>query len=231
MSMKKPSLWLTTLFAVALTVSPGITGERPDPTRWDEDIARVLERDKASPPKKGGILFIGSSGIKRWDTRKSFPERDILNRGFGGSMIQDSTHYAEKIVFPYAPRTIILYAGDNDISKGLTPTEVFEDYVSFAEKVRARLPETHLVFIAIKPSLKRWHLWPKMKTANDRIAERCAEKPREHFADIAPLLLGPDDKPDSKYFVEDELHLSEEGYTAWTQLLESLLEQLAQESS
>ncbi len=196
---------------------------RPEPQRWEKTIGKFLQSDAEAPPAKGGILFIGSSSIRMWDTKRWFPQRTIINRGFGGSWIQDSLHYADKIIFPYAPKTIVLYAGDNDVGGGLKAPAVFADYVKFAEKVHQELPETEIIFIAIKPSIKRWQLWPEMKRANDLVAERCQSQPLERFADIAPLLLGEDGKPAAKYFVEDGLHLSEAGYQSWTKLLESML--------
>ncbi len=211
----------------ALSTASSVLGDepvkRPDPARWADAMETFAEKDRQAPPSKGQILFLGSSSIRLWDTEKFFPKLTIINRGFGGSWIQDAIHHADQIVFPYAPKTIVLYAGDNDVGGGLSADAVLSDYLKFVGAVREQLPETKIIFIAIKPSLKRWNRWPTMKEANDAIAKRCQEEPLEQFANIAPLLLGEDGKPDAAYFADDGLHLNDAGYERWTALLRTLL--------
>ena len=68
-------------------------------------------------------MFVGSSSIRMWkNLAKDFPDRAVINRGFGGSQIIDSVHFAERIVLPYAPRQVVMYAGGNDINGGKTPS-------------------------------------------------------------------------------------------------------------
>ena len=63
----------------------------PDPKRFAEAIAKFTEADQANPPAKGGIVFTGSSSIRRWDLATSFPKLKPLNRGFGGSHFRIAT--------------------------------------------------------------------------------------------------------------------------------------------
>ncbi len=209
-----------------LTLSTSIAEEsvvRPKPERWDEAIGKFLEADAKEAPPKQAILFVGSSSIRMWDAKEWFPKLETINRGFGGSWTQDVIHYLDKIVVPYAPKTIVLYEGDNDMGGGLKPEAVFDDYVKFAEAVHEKLPKSNVIFVAIKPSIKRWALWPEMKKANALVTKRCESQPLERFLDIAPLLLGADGKPDARFFVKDGLHLSKEGYKAWSDLLRPML--------
>jgi hypothetical protein len=38
------------------------------------------------------VLFVGSSSIRFWKSLpKDFPKYHVINRGFGGSQIEDST--------------------------------------------------------------------------------------------------------------------------------------------
>ena len=69
--------------------------------RWEKEIAAFEEKDKTNPPPKGGLLFIGSSTIRGWKTlEQDYPNHKVINRGFGGSQIVDSTHFAERVIFP-----------------------------------------------------------------------------------------------------------------------------------
>src|ERR1051325_6593438 len=95
---------------VVLAALPAVAQDR-----WEKDIAAFEAADLASPPPKGEILFVGSSTIRLWDLKTAFPDLKTINRGFGGSEMQDSTRYVDRIVVPYSPRIVVVYAGDNDI--------------------------------------------------------------------------------------------------------------------
>lgn len=179
--------------------------------------------DKEAPPPKGGLVFIGSSSIRRWDLAKSFPDLGAVNRGFGGSQIADSIRYADRILLPLEPRTVVLYAGDNDINAGKSAKHVVSDFKTFAAAVHRALPKTRILFIAIKPSLKRWHLIETIREANRRIETLCEADERLELIDIDGPMLGLDDKPRPELFVQDGLHLSALGYAIWTQFLKPQL--------
>jgi lysophospholipase L1-like esterase len=187
--------------------------------RWEADIAGFEAADRDHPPDPGGIVFVGSSSIRLWDLQRDFPDLHILNRGFGGSQVADSAHFADRIVIPYRPRIVVLYAGDNDIAQGVTPCQVHEDFSRFARKVQAELPGTRIIYIAIKPSIKRWALIHRVRAANALIRATCAEDERLTFLDVESSMLGENGEPRPELFVEDGLHLSPEGYSVWADLL------------
>lgn len=186
---------------------------------WEPEIQRFEAQDKAQPPPKGGILFVGSSTIRMWNVEKWFPNMPVLNRGFGGSTMADVNQYAERIVFPYAPKTIVFYSGDNDIAMGKAPEVVGADFKAFAGRVREKLPETRLIVISIKPSVARWTLWAKMQEANRLIREFAAHDDHIVYVDCVARMLGADGKPRKELFLGDGLHLNESGYAAWTELV------------
>jgi len=186
---------------------------------WEPAIRKFETADAENPPGQGCVVFVGSSSIRRWDLKKSFPRLDAVNRGFGGSHVADAVHFADRIVIKYKPRLVVLYAGDNDIAAGKSPQRVSKDFQTFVKKVRAALPETRIVFICIKPSIRRWKLVEKMRRANKLIADVCAKDDRLTYVDIDKPMIGPDAKPRQELFVKDGLHLSEKGYALWTKLL------------
>lgn len=198
----------------------------PLPTRWEATIKKMEDQDKEKAPPKDAVLFVGSSSIVRWDVAKWFPDLVTLNRGFGGSQIHEVTYYAERIVIPYHPRLIVFYAGDNDIASGATPEEVLKRFQEFVTRVRASLPSTPIVFISIKPSLARWHLIESVRRANQLIQQYCQENPdlKLIFVDVDQPMIGPDGKPKPELFVKDGLHLSEDGYRLWTELLRPVID-------
>jgi lysophospholipase L1-like esterase len=212
-----PWLWL---------VQPAAEAPATGVERWEATIARFEAQDRQTPPPAGGILFVGSSSIRLWKTEKWFPEAGVLNRGFGGSEIADVHHFAERIVFKYQPRVIVFYAGDNDVAKGKTAERVAEDLREFAELVAKRLPATDLIYLPIKPSPARWKLWPIARAANARIEQELQSRPRCHYADIATPMLGADGEPRAELFAADRLHLSDEGYRLWSEIVQRAMDRV-----
>jgi lysophospholipase L1-like esterase len=189
------------------------------PNRWEPNIRKFEEQDREKMPPAEGILFVGSSSIVGWDLKRCFPGLPAINRGFGGSQIADSVHFADRIILPYRPKIIALYAGDNDVARGKSPQQVFADYRQFVRVVHAALPETRIVFVAIKPSIKRWHLVEKMREANRLIRAAAEKDARLVYVDVDKPMIGADGKPRGELFKADGLHLNDDGYELWSSLV------------
>ncbi len=180
------------------------------------EIAAFEARDAIARPAKGGVLFLGSSSIRMWtDLAKDFAGHNVLNRGFGGSTIPDSVRYVDRIVTPYAPKTVVFYAGDNDLEAGHTPDEVFADFQALVTKIRAKLPGTRILFVSIKPSLSRWRLIDGIRATNALVRDYTATDPLLGYVDIVPQMLGPDGRPRPELFLGDGLHMTRTGYDIW----------------
>ena len=190
-----------------------------DPNRWEPAIQKFEAEDKAKPPVKGGVLFIGASSIVRWDLAASFPDLHAVNRGFGGSEMADSARYAARVVLPHAPRVVVLYPGENDLARGTTPAVIGAGFASFYDTIRTALPQTKIVAIGLKPTPARWHLTDKMHQANRLIRTYCERHSRCVYIDVWPAMLGADGKPKAEHFIADGQHMTPEGYTVWTRLV------------
>jgi lysophospholipase L1-like esterase len=188
-------------------------------SRWEGHIQRFEEQDRRQPPPREGFLFVGSSSIVGWNLEKHFPNLPVINRGFGGSEVSDSLQFADRIVIPHRPRVVVLYAGDNDIAHKKTPQIVLADYQAFVAKVRSALPNTKIVFVAIKPSISRWKLVDQMREANRLVREVTQADPLQEFVDIDTPMIGDDGKPKPELFKPDGLHLNEDGYQLWSSLV------------
>ena len=226
------SLFATSLVALlaACVGGPPATPEAPSPSTagvapripeqvsspaWETDMQRFEAADAQSPPPRGGVLFIGSSSIRFWDTlAQDFPGVPVINRGFGGSELRDSTWYADRIIVPYAPRQILIYAGDNDLNAGRTPQQLRADFIAFVERVRRDLPKAKIAYISNKPSPSRAQLLPVQRAANTLIAAE-AKRLGVDYIDIFTPMLDASGQPDESLFIEDRLHMSRAGYVIW----------------
>ena len=191
----------------------------PDPNRFEKDIADFAAWDSKNAAPVDPILFVGSSSIRMWKTHESFPQLPVINRGFGGSHISDVIHFFDRVVAPYAPKLILLYAGDNDVAGHKPATQVVRDYRRFVALVRETQPQVPIIFITIKPSGSRWSLWPEMNKANQMIKALSQKDPTLFFADLGTPLLKADGTPDDGLFRDDRLHLNAKGYQVWTRAL------------
>ena len=212
--------------ATIFAVSSQVWSAEPekDPSRYESSIRAFEKQDRTQPPTTEGILFIGSSSIRGWNLEPYFSDLPVINRGFGGSHIADSVAFAERIVLPYRPKVIVLYAGDNDVTHGKSPQRVLADYRAFVAKVHQSLPKTRIVFIAIKPSISRWKLVDKMRQANRLIQAVTEKDDRQVFVDVDAPMIGPDGKPKKELFKSDGLHLNDTGYKLWAELVRPHLE-------
>ena len=208
---------------LALLPVLGIAHERDaanDHSIWRKDIAAFEAADQAQPPAPGAVLFIGSSSIRFWTTLASdFPEVRTINRGFGGSEINDATYFADRIVAPYRPSAIVMYAGDNDIAAGDSPDFVLKEFQDFVRKARALSPGVPIAFIAIKPSMARKALLPQIRETNDRIRHWAATQKGVSYLDVVTPMLGADGQPQLKWFRDDGLHMNRSGYELWISIV------------
>lgn len=188
--------------------------------QWNAAIEAFEASDRANPPPQGAVLFIGSSSIEHWKSvAADFPEAKVINRGFGGSELGDSTYFADRIIKPYHPRAIVLYAGDNDLYDGHTPQQVRDDFEAFVRKARSVDPGVPIAFIAIKPSVARKALLPKIKQTNELVREYAATQKNVTYIDVFTPMLGADGQPQLKWFIEDGLHMNRTGYALWISII------------
>jgi lysophospholipase L1-like esterase len=209
-------LLLLALLAAPLTASP---------EHWAKDIDQLTAADATNPPPQHAVVFVGSSSIRFWKSLpQDFPGIATINRGFGGSELADSVYYIGRLVIAYHPRTVVLYAGDNDIWAGKTAETVAADFTAFHAKIHAALPDAKLIFLAIKPSPSRARVWPVAQHANQLIAAECAKDSHCIFVDVATPLLDAAGRTRPELYREDQLHLLPAGYAIWTKVLAPYLQ-------
>ena len=191
-----------------------------------EDIQNFKKQDSAHFPPLHAILFVGSSSLTKWtDVQNYFPNHTIINRGFGGSSLPDVIRYADEIIFPYSPKQIVIYCGENDLAASDTVTSqmVFDRFKQLFGMIRSYLHKVPLIYISIKPSPSRQHLMPKFEEANKLIKEYLKGKKKAVFVDVYHAMLNEDGTPMKDIFIEDNLHMNAKGYAIWQKIIEPYL--------
>ncbi|MBD2702912.1 hypothetical protein IC229_19860 [Spirosoma sp. BT702] len=188
--------------------------------KFEGEIQAFEKADKTSPPPQRPIVFTGSSSIRLWENLGNyFPNKNVLNRGFGGSTLTDVIHFADRAIVAYAPKQIVLYAGENDAATGATGQQIYERFVTLFEKVRKKLPDATFTFISIKPSPSRRKYFPEIDAGNRLIQEFLAKQKKTQFVDIRPVMLLKNGQPVPELFKSDSLHMLPAGYERWAKVL------------
>lgn len=209
------------IFSAFLMLTFALFFAQEKPMFW-QDIQNFKKLDLENPPAKNAILLVGSSSFTKWtDVANYFPDKTIINRGFGGSRLTDLNDYAEDLLNPYQPKQIIIYCGENDFADNdkLKADVVVERFKTFYKKIRAKFPKIEVDYISIKYSPSREKLWPQMKEANKKIADFMKKQPNADFIDITKVMQDKNGNVRKDLFVEDMLHMTPEGYRLWTSVM------------
>jgi lysophospholipase L1-like esterase len=192
--------------------------------RFDREIRNFIFMDRQSFPPENATLFIGSSSIVRWETLKEdFPELQVIKRGFGGSTSPEALMYIDQIAIPYKPSKIVYYEGDNDIPMGMSGEEIRDNVKAFIEKVHVSLPHTRVYIISPKPSINRMHFWDKYRYTHKLLRELADEYENVEYADVASPMFDKEGNLNHSLFVEDGIHMNQDGYAIWTDVLKKVM--------
>lgn len=182
-----------------------------NPWRFRGEIEKLAAADAQSMPASGGIVFVGSSTVKGWKLDRAYGDLPVLNRGFGGSHTSDCVFFIDRVVFRYKPKVVVLFVGSNDLDAGKPQELVVDNVRRFAEMLRATLPETRLIYVAVKPSPSRpWNVGAT-REVNAKLAALAGEMGFV-FVDPTAGLFGADGELREELYVKDKLHFSPAGY-------------------
>lgn len=193
--------------------------------RWKKELDAFTAVDRQQMPPPGGVLFVGSSSIRFWSgLETAFADQPVvIKRGFGGSRLSESADLVHRLVLPYQPRLVVLYAGENDIHEGASPLELLAHFKRFVQQVQGALPATRVAYMAIKPSPSRLAFLAAMREANLLIQTHVLQHDNLDYIDVHTAMLDNDGRPRPELFVRDQLHLSAEGYGLWRQIVSAHL--------
>ena len=188
---------------------------------FDAAFAAFAADDASHPHPAGGVLFVGSSSIRLWnDLEDQFKDLPVvIKRGFGGSQLSDCVRNLNRLVVRYRPRTVLVYAGDNDLAAGTTPDEVLRRFDAFVDGVHRELPDTEIAYISIKPSPLRIGLLRQIRETNALIRDYTAGHRNVAFIDVYTPMLDASGQPRRELFRADALHLNADGYALWKRVI------------
>ena len=217
-------IFLLSLLAALFFFSVGNAQNAPDPARFEDSVVEYEQYDQQHPFPEGAVLFVGSSSVRMWKSLdEDLPTVKAVNRGFGGSQFSDLLYYLDRLVTCYKPSKIFIYEGDNDISSGKKPDKILDDAKQVRQKIASALPGVPVYFIAAKPSVARWKLRKKYQQLNSLLALYASNTPNTGFVNVWEPALNEEGTVRTDIFLEDNLHMNEEGYAIWKAAIEPFL--------
>ena len=193
---------------------------------FENEIRAFKIEDSLHKPPQHAILFVGSSSFRKWtDVQSYFPGYKIINRGFGGSTLPDVIRYANDIIFPYHPKQIVIYCGENDFAASDTVTAqiVFDRFKTLYEMIRTKMKTVPVDFVSIKPSPSRRQYWTKMIEANAMIKDFISKQKNASFINVYDVMLNSYNEPMPEIFLNDSLHMNAQGYKIWQKAIKPYL--------
>ncbi|HEX5150545.1 MAG TPA: GDSL-type esterase/lipase family protein [Parafilimonas sp.] len=211
------------LFVVCVVFIFNATAQQPP---FYDDIRAFKKQDSIKPPPQHAILFVGSSSFTKWtDVQSYFPKYTIINRGFGGSTLPDVIRYANDIIFPYQPKEVVIYCGENDFAAddNTTAQMVFDRFRTLYGMIREEMKTIQVAYVSLKPSPSRRKYWPKMIEANKMIKDYISKQSHASFINVFDVMMNASHQPKPEIFLEDSLHMNAKGYAIWKKAIEPYL--------
>ena len=179
------------------------------------------------------MLLIGDSithawengGKKVWD--EYYAPRNAVNLGIRGDRTQ---HVLWRLgngnIEGISPKLAMLMIGTNNATAGNSPEEIADGVKAIVEKLRAKLPKTKVLILAIfprGPNNADAHRQVNMKA--NKIIAKLADGRMIQYLDIGERLLAADGTL-SKKVMPDLLHLTPNSYKIWAEAVEPTVEKV-----
>ena len=188
-----------------------------DKNLFEQDV-RILERRHVGK-KSGATVFYGSSSFRFWrGMARDFPQYNVINLGFGGARTAYCLHYFMRLIKPSEPKSLVFYAGDNDIGDGCMPKQVLNLFLDFYHRFREYYPHTKFTFVSIKPSPVRFHFLDRIEASNDLIRQFLSREADTFYLNVYDHMLNENREIREDLFTEDGLHMNRKGYVLWRKL-------------
>lgn len=224
-----PTIALLLLLPVSLFAADATEAAK----RWEQyepSFKTFAEADRANPPRKGGIQFVGSSIFRQWaSVANDMAPLPVLNRAFGGSRTSDQLARFDQVVLPYAPKVIVYYCGSNDLKAGATPenpADIFGRVREFSERVQKAQPGTRIIYVSSTRSPDRVSRWEQVDHFNALVRAYCAGTPHHTYVDINPALVDHNGHPRLDLYKDDKLHFHPSSYAQFTAVIRPVLQRV-----
>lgn len=181
-----------------------------------ETKAKNYESSVSIEPYK--VVMAGSSSMENWKTSVAdMNPLPTVNVGIGGTTAEQWTDgLAQRLIFPYNPRTVVFYVGINNIiNSKQTGKKTGENLVALFNYVHEHLPDTEIHYILMNkvPGYTYYH--SSIEIANNAVKTYASTHSFLKLIDAGKDLVKKNGEMSAAYFLNDGLHMSLAGYVLW----------------
>lgn len=158
------------------------------------------------------IVFLGDSLTDGCDLEKYYPLYNAVNRGISGDTTDGLLNRLKVSAYDVDPTGVVLLIGVNDISSGVKPDELSDNYEKIITGLKENLPDTIIVWCSMTA------LGGKSAKYNDTVIicnqkiKLLAEKYDCVFVDLFTPLCDVETREIKEEYTTDGTHLTDAGY-------------------
>lgn len=198
--------------------------ELAPPDIWFHEIQRLKKRIQKLSHQEDLIVLYGSSSIRLWvGVKEDLAPYHVLNLGFGGSSYKWCVHFFDELFAQLRPAMILLYAGENDLSEGLSPEAILEDLQVLLGKIEQKYGHIPIRLVSIKPSPERTYLSDQIAELNNHLLQISEGSQHIKYIDIHHAMLDDNHQVQPHLYLSDGLHMNRSGYQIWKQVIKPQL--------
>ncbi|MDA8043778.1 MAG: GDSL-type esterase/lipase family protein [Actinomycetota bacterium] len=201
---------------IPAAAAPRYTSHGSVDRRWVAQTARLRARVRADEGAR--LVLIGDSLTARWltvgapDWQAAMAPLGALDLGLSGDTTQNVLWRIERgELTGLQPRAVVLLIGTNDFADHWSPVEVTQGILAVAQRVRAVLPVTPVVLLALLP--RGDYLFdPALVSQVDADLHRAEMPAGVTLIDLTSRFITLDGDLIAPLYMPDRLHLSNAGY-------------------
>ena len=195
-----------------------------------KDRQKALNERAAEAGKAAQVIFIGDSITQGWEGEgkdvwaRYYAPRKAVNLGIGGDRTQ---HVLWRLdngnLEGLAPKAAVLMIGTNNSNgEDNTSEQIVDGVAAIVAKLRAKLPDTQILLIAIFPRAENFGTQRAKLAQINQVLKKLADGKNVHWVDFGEQFLTMEGLI-PRELMPDYLHLTSKGYQIWADAIEGKL--------
>ncbi len=167
------------------------------------------------------LLFLGDSLIEFYDWQRRFPAHRVTRLGIAGESVEGLFSRLERVkgISSNADMVFIM-TGINNIAMG--DTGFIVTYKNITGKLSSLYPGAEVTINSLLPVLVDFIPGDSIRKTNASL-KRVADDVGAEYLDVYSRFIDARGKPIKEYLLDDGVHLSNEGYAAWSMAIEEII--------
>ena len=167
------------------------------------------------------LLFIGDSLIEYFDWQERFPKNSVYNMGVAGETVEGLYARLQVVYLQLdTPDAIFIMSGINNLA--MADKKFITTYRKIVRGLKKQYKSPRIFVQSLLPVLFPWIANDEIRGINLQL-KKIADAEKVNYLDIYSLFLDPEGRTIADYLLEDGVHVSQKGYSVWSNEIEKHL--------